>query len=126
MYVENRNTLVAGVKSQTEDDFTTGEAEISMETAIPANDIISEISSASNGSPESSSEETARRKQRIIGGVDDERSEIRRVCPLESANLPDDLSNLSTPIECARTCNDNKPKICYYHFEAEIYSSLSA
>jgi hypothetical protein len=117
------HSLVAGVKSQTKNDFTiSGEDTISIE-------IQSEIlntSAASSEKSEISFEMESQSKRRIIGGVDDERREIREVCPLESVKLPYDLPNLSSPLECARTCNNDKPKICYYHFVAEIYYSVSS
>ncbi|XP_011330014.2 laccase-4 isoform X2 [Ooceraea biroi] len=114
-----------GVTSQTNDDFTKEET-ISMEIP-PDDDDVTSVTSASIESSETSSETSSQRKRRIVGGVDDERREIRAVCPLESITPPNDLPNLSSPLECARTCNDReKPKICYYRFVAEIYSSLSA
>lgn len=59
----------------------------------------------------------------IIAGVDDERNEIKKTCWIK---VNPTLTNLSSPLECARTCNDHeKPKICYYRFEAEAYSSLT-
>lgn len=64
------------------------------------------------------------RRSRIVGGVDDERDEIRGTCPIRVNPTPD-LPNLYSPLECARTCNDDKPRICYYHFEVEYYSVLS-
>jgi len=88
--------------------------------------MISSTPAASFENSEISFEIENQRKRRIIGGVDDERREIREVCPLESVKLPYDLPNLSSPLECARTCNNrDKPKICYYRFVAEIYYSVS-
>jgi len=119
------HALVAGVKSQTKNDFTiSGEDTISMEIRQEIDNVISNTASFENS--EISFETGNQRRRKIIGGVDDERREIREGCPLESVNLPSDLPNLSSPLECARTCNDrDKPKICYYRFVAETYSSLS-
>lgn len=34
---------------------------------------------------------------------------------------------LSSPEECARACREGEPpKICYYHFTAELYTVLGA
>lgn len=63
--------------------------------------------------------------KRIIGGVDDEREKIEETC-WTKVNPAPGLPNYSSPLECARTCNDQeKPKICYYRFVAEVYSSLT-
>lgn len=67
----------------------------------------------------------ASRRPQVVGGVDDERENIRGFCPIKVDPIPD-LHNLYSPLECARSCNDReKPRICYYHFEVEYYSALS-
>lgn len=63
------------------------------------------------------------RRRRIYGGVDDERDEIRGFCPIRVHPTPD-LPNLYSPLECARSCTDDEnPRICYYHFDVEYYST---
>ncbi|XP_029171325.1 laccase-1-like [Nylanderia fulva] len=64
--------------------------------------------------------------KRVIGGVDDDRENIKTTCWVEVNSTSSLPNNLSSPLECARTCNNKeKPKTCYYRFEAEVYSSLS-
>ncbi|XP_011154580.1 laccase isoform X2 [Harpegnathos saltator] len=84
-------------------------------------DFISAEDSAENTISQSSE---IQRRSRIIGGVDDEREDIRGYCPIRVDPTPDH-PNIYSPLECARTCNDEKPRICYYHFEVEYYSVLS-
>lgn len=65
------------------------------------------------------------RKRRIIAGVDDDRKDIRKTCYVHVKPTPY-LPNLSSPLECARTCKSREqPKICYYRFFVEYYSVVS-
>ncbi|CAL1684661.1 unnamed protein product [Lasius platythorax] len=103
---------VAGVQSQIEDNAIPVKDTISIENTIPIKSSATEIL-------------TDILPKRIIAGVDDEREKIKKTCWIK-VNPTSSLPNLSSPLECARTCNDHeKSKICYYRFEAEVYSSLT-
>ncbi|KAG7209468.1 hypothetical protein KM043_015557 [Ampulex compressa] len=54
----------------------------------------------------------------IVAGIDNARSTVEGNCAFN----PPPGHNLSSPLECARTCNDQEPpKTCYYHFIIEHY-----
>ncbi|XP_020298310.1 laccase-4-like isoform X2 [Pseudomyrmex gracilis] len=102
--------IYCGVRSQIADDEKRIRDPASIE--VPIEDIDNAESSVERLRPV------------IVGGVDDQRPEVELYC--WEVDPPDDVPNLSSPLECARTCNDDeKPKTCYYRFTVNMYYTLT-